>query len=63
MGHILVKIYPDGRVDRLESARSWSEREELIAFALYLQPGLAALDVAARVWRDLRKEPREPGAS
>ena len=34
-------------------AKSWKEREQLLAYGLYLQPGLAALDVAARIWRDL----------
>ena len=56
MGHILLRVYPDGRVERSESVRCWREREELIAFALYLQPGLAALDVAAGVWRGLRRQ-------
>ena len=61
MGHILLKIYPNGRVVRSETARSWPEREELLALALYLQPGFAAVDVAARVWRDLRKLPPAEG--
>jgi hypothetical protein len=54
MGYIIVKLFPNGRVERSEKANSWRERQELIAYALYLQPGLAALDVAAHVWRDLR---------
>jgi len=54
MGHIVLKVYPDGRVERSEIARSWRERRELLGFALFLQPGFAALDVAAHVWRDLR---------
>jgi hypothetical protein len=54
MGHIVLRIYPDGRVERSESARSWRERRELLGFALFLQPGLAALDVSARLWQDLR---------
>jgi hypothetical protein len=53
MGYIVVKLFPNGRVERSEKARNWREREELIAYSLYLQPGLAALDVAAHVWRDL----------
>lgn len=59
MGHILVRLYPDGRVEQSLSARSWKEREQLLAYGLYLQPGLAALDVGARIWRDLRN-PRSP---
>ena len=58
MGHIVLKVFPDGRVEQAFRAKSWKEREELIAYGLYLQPGLAALDVAARVWCDLA----EPGA-
>jgi len=58
MGHILIKLYPSGRIERLERSRNWRDRERLIAFSLWLQPGLAALDVAARLWRDL--EIREP---
>ena len=53
MGHIVVRLYPDGRVERSEEAKTWRERETLLAFALFLQPGLAALDVSAKVWRDL----------
>jgi hypothetical protein len=53
VGHIVLKLFPDGRVEQLVRARTWKEREELLAFGLYLQPGLAALDVAARLWRDL----------
>ncbi|MBI4313083.1 MAG: hypothetical protein HY681_15100 [Chloroflexi bacterium] len=53
MGHIIIRLYPSGRVERSEKATTWREREELLAFALYLQPGLAALDVSARIWRDL----------
>jgi len=56
MGHIVLRIYPDGRVERSEKARSWRERRELLSFALFLQPGLAALDVSAHVWRDLRHD-------
>ncbi len=70
MGHIILRIYPDGRVERSERARSWLERQELLSYALFLQPGFAALDVAARVWRDLvvpsrgdpRSDPRKAGA-
>lgn len=58
MGYIVLKVYPDGRVERSEIARSWRERRELLGFALFLQPGLAALDVAAHVWRDLRAADR-----
>ena len=54
MGYIVIKLFPNGRVERSERARTWHEREELIAYSLYLQPGFAALDVAAHVWRDLR---------
>ncbi len=52
MGHFILRLFPDGRVEQSVHARTWKEREELIAFGLYLQPGLAALDVSARVWRD-----------
>lgn len=55
MAHITLKIYPDGRIERSEDVSSWREREELLAYALYLQPGLAALDVSARIWRELRQ--------
>jgi hypothetical protein len=53
MGHIVLKLFPDGRVEQSVRARSWKERELLLAFGLHLQPGLAALDVAAHIWRDL----------
>jgi hypothetical protein len=56
MGHIILRIYPDGRVERSESAGCWRERSELLGFALFLQPGLAALDVAARIWVDLHPD-------
>jgi hypothetical protein len=55
MGHIIVKLYPDGRVEQSLQARSWKEREQLLAYGLYLQPGLAALDVGARIWCDMRR--------
>lgn len=58
MGHIVLRLYPDGRVERSEIARSWRERRELLSFALFLQPGFAALDVAAHVWRDLHAADR-----
>ncbi len=53
MGHIVLRIYPDGRVERSESVKGWRERRELLAYAMHLQPALAAVDVSARVWRDL----------
>jgi hypothetical protein len=59
MAHLLIKLYPNGRVERLERCKSWIEREELIAFSLWLQPGLAALDVAARLWCDLERSGRK----
>ena len=59
MAHLLIKVHPDGRVERLERCRSWREREELIALAVWIQPGLAALDVAARLWNELEKDKRE----
>ena len=54
MSHIELRIYPDGRVERSEKAKSWRERRELIALALHLQPAFAALDVGAQVWRELK---------
>jgi hypothetical protein len=54
MSHIVLKVYANGRVVQTQQARTWREREELIALTLYLQPALAALDVAARIWQDLR---------
>lgn len=62
MGHIVLRIYPDGRVERSESVRSWRERRELLGFALFLQPGLAALDVAASIWRGLEHDDSEAKA-
>jgi len=62
MGHIVLKVYPDGHVERSEIARSWRERRELLSFALFLQPGFAALDVAAHVWRDLHHDGDDPAA-
>ena len=61
-GYIVIKLYPDGRVERSEKAESWREREELIAYSLFLQPALAAIDTTARIWRDLRglKEGSKP---
>jgi hypothetical protein len=61
MGHIVLRIYPEGRVERSEVAGSWKEREELLALAVFLQAGFAALDVSARVWRDLRDDSRGSG--
>lgn len=61
MAHIIVRLFPDGRVERSEEASSWREREELLAYALFLQPGLAALDVSAHIWRDLRRRNRSGG--
>ena len=58
MGHIILKLFPDGRIHQSVRASTWKEREELIAYGLYLQPGLAALDVAASLWRDLAVSPR-----
>jgi hypothetical protein len=60
---IVVRLYPDGRVERSEVTRSLKDRELLLGYALYLQPGLAALDVGARLWVDLsgqrsRRRPR-----
>jgi hypothetical protein len=63
MAHLILKLFPDGRIERLEHANTWLEREELIAYALYLQPGLAALDVAASLWRELGQERQRTGAS
>jgi len=60
MGHIILKVFPDGRVEQSLRARTWKEREELLAYGLYLQPGLAALDVSARLWRDLAFHPKRP---
>jgi hypothetical protein len=60
MGHILLKLFPDGRVEQTLRARSWKEREQLLAYGMYLQPGLAALDVAAHLWRDLRASTADP---
>ena len=62
MGHIIIRLFPDGRVERTEHASSWRERKELLAYALFLQPGLAALDVSAKVWRDL-SDPQTEGAA
>lgn len=56
MGYIVLKLSRDGSIERGETARTWREREELLAFALFLQPGFAALDVAAKLWRDLRQD-------
>ena len=61
MGYIIVKLFPDGRVERAEKAKTWREREELLAYALYLQPGLAALDVAANIWRDMGRSAMQQG--
>jgi len=58
VGHLLIKVYSSGRVERLERCKTWSEREELIALSVWLQPGLAALDVAARLWTDMEKDKR-----
>ena len=55
MGYIIVKLFPDGRVERSDRASTWRERQELLTFSLFLQPGLAALDVSALLWRDLHK--------
>jgi hypothetical protein len=57
MGCIILRVYPDGRVERSERARSWREREELLGYALFLQPALGALDIAAGTWRDLTAPP------
>ena len=61
MGYLIIKLHPTGRVERSERARSWREREQLIAFSLWLQPGFAALDVAARLWRELERDRLEAG--
>lgn len=53
MGHINLKLFPDGRVEQSVHAKTWKEREQLLAFGLHLQPGLAALDVSARLWREI----------
>ena len=53
MGHIVLKLFPDGRVEQSVHAKTWKEREQLLAFGLHLQPGLAALDVSARLWKEL----------
>lgn len=58
MGYITLRIYPSGRIERSEEVSSWAEREELLAYALYLQPGLAALDVSARIWSELKQRQR-----
>jgi hypothetical protein len=60
MGHIILKLFPDGRVEQSLRAKTWKERERLLAYGLYLQPGLAALDVAARLWRDLAVDRKRP---
>ena len=59
MSYIIIKLYPDGRVERAEKVKGWREREELIAYTLFLQPSLASLDTAACIWRDLRKSRKE----
>jgi hypothetical protein len=61
--HIILKLFPDGRVEQSLRARTWKEREKLLAFGLYLQPGLAALDVAVRLWRDLAASSSAKGTS
>ncbi|TMB94098.1 MAG: hypothetical protein E6J42_11990 [Chloroflexi bacterium] len=57
MGHIDLKVYPNGRVVRTERVGPGREREELAAFGFHLLPALAALDTAARIWSDLRRRP------
>ena len=57
MAHIILKLLLDGKIEQSLHASSWKEREQLLAYGLYLQPGFAALDVAARLWRDLRPSP------
>jgi hypothetical protein len=59
MSHIIIRLFPDGRIERTEHASNWRERDELLAYALFLQPGLAALDVAAKVWRELAEDRAE----
>ena len=61
MGHIVLRLYPDGRIEQATCAKCWKDRERLLAYSMYLQPGLAALDVAARLWQDLTRAPGGSG--
>ncbi len=56
---ILLRIYPDGRVERSELASGWKQREELILYSIFLQPALSALDVSAQLWKDLTGKGKE----
>jgi cellulase/cellobiase CelA1 len=63
---IVLRVFADGRIERTEHASNWRNQQELTRLGVFLQPTLAALHVAAGIWRDLEpgetsgEEPRYP---